>query len=126
MFWDSRIPQFVQTDCNFAKAPHVQHLMSDVKFNSTDSRVVGQVLNQIEDSEDERMAALDNVFGRDSDFRHLCAVQFTLGVAQATIAGKNMDIEILKRQIERDTESDEWMFGFGIDEVYGGVGFDDG
>ena len=76
-------------------------LINDRKFDSCDFQEVGAALSAIEDSEDERMAALDNVFGRDADFRKQCALQFTLGVAQVTIAGKNMEIEILKRQLDR-------------------------
>ena len=80
-------------------------LINDRKFDSCDFQEVGAALSAIEDSEDERMAALDNVFGRDADFRKQCALQFTLGVAQVTIAGKNMEIEILKRQLERADEA---------------------
>ena len=80
-------------------------IINDRKFNSCDYREIGAALSAVEDSEDERMAALDNVFGRDADFRKQCALQFTLGVAQATIAGKNMEIEILKRQLERADEA---------------------
>ena len=76
-------------------------LLNDRKFNSSEVTEVGAILSAVEDHEDQRMAKLDNVFGRDADFRKQCALQFTLGVAQATIAGKNQEIEILKEQVAR-------------------------
>ena len=86
---------------SLTQTPDNAWLLNNRKFDSSEVTDVGAALSAVEDHEDQRMAKLDNVFGRDADFRKQCALQFTLGVAQATIAGKNQEIEILKEQLAR-------------------------
>lgn len=82
-------------------------LLIGEKFDSVDSREVSLALHAVEDAELERMEQ-DGIFEYDIEFRKQCAMAHTLGVAEATIAAKNRQIEwLLNEQFKNDKEFNE-------------------